>query len=269
MLLQRVITALVLLPLVLGPIIYLSTPWVYAVFSVIGLMAAWEWSALMGMTDAVKRASYLALVAIALLGAWQIGTMGLGFWVLLAGAMWWITAFSLVRGFPENFRSHPWSVIKMGVAGLFMIVPALLGLAKLHQGGVLRIFFLFGIVWMADIGAYFAGRAFGKHKLAPEVSPGKTIEGVIGGFIGAMLIVAPGPLVFCVGLFHWIPLVLLCVIAIGASIIGDLTESMFKRLRGVKDSGRLLPGHGGVLDRIDSVIAAAPVLALGLDLLGI
>ena len=269
MLLQRVITALLLLPLVLGPVIFLSTPWVFGVFAIIVLLAAWEWSALMGLDTRGVRAGYIGLVALALAASWYLGTLGLGIWILIAGAIWWVHALSLVVGFPQNFKRRPWGHWMMGLAGLAMLVPALLGIAKLHAGGWLRIFFLFGLVWMADIGAYFAGRAFGKHKLARDVSPGKTIEGAIGGFCGALLIVGTAPWVFGFGRFDWLPLLLLAVVVIGVSIIGDLTESMFKRLRGVKDSGTLLPGHGGVLDRVDSLLAAAPVLALGLELLGI
>lgn len=268
MLLQRVITALLLLPLVLGPIIFLPTPWVYTVFSVIALLAAWEWSALMGLVSRAARAAYVLLIAAALASGWLLDQRGGGIWLLLAGACWWVQAFSLVLGFPDNFRRRPWGVALMGAAGVLMFVPAMLGVAHLHAGGMLRVFFLFGLVWMADIGAYFAGRAFGRHKLAPNVSPGKTVEGAVGGFAGALLIVATAPWVFGFGRFDWLPLLLLCVLVIALSIIGDLTESMFKRLRGVKDSGTLLPGHGGVLDRIDSILAAAPVLALGLALLG-
>ncbi len=269
MLLQRVITALVLLPIVLFPILYLSTLSVYLTFSLFGLLAAWEWTALMGVTHPVRRAAYLLLMAACLAASWYAGTLGLGLWILMLGAVWWARALSLVTGFPVNFKLRPWGPIKMGGAGLLMIVPALLGIAKLHHGGVLRVFFLFGIVWLADIGAYFAGRRFGRRKLAPNVSPGKSIEGAVGGFFAAMLVVFSAPWVFGFGRFDWIPLMLLCALVIGVSIIGDLTESLFKRLRGVKDSGTLLPGHGGVLDRIDSIIAAAPVLALGLELLGI
>ncbi len=272
MLFQRVVTALLLLPLVLGPILFLPTPWVYGLFSIIGLLAAWEWSALMGLQTARSRYGYVALVAVVLSGGWILHSrFGLGIWILVAGALWWGNALSLVAGFPENLRNRPWGVMKFGLAGLLMLAPALLGLAKLHGAnhGVWRIFFLFGLVWAADIGAYFAGRAFGRRKLAPDVSPGKTIEGAIGGFIGAMLIVATAPWVFGFGRFDWLPLVLLCIVVIGMSIVGDLTESLFKRYRGVKDSGTLLPGHGGVLDRVDSLLAAAPVLALGLQLLGI
>ncbi|MDP3294537.1 MAG: phosphatidate cytidylyltransferase [Nevskia sp.] len=271
MLKQRVITALILVPLILGPIIFFPTYWLYLFLSAVGLLAAWEWTALMGLIQPASRAAYLLLVALALALAWFMGTITLGVWVAMFGAIWWGNALSMIAGYPVNFRLKPPGTAMMAIYGLLMIVPAVFGLAMLHSGGngVLRMFFLFGLVWMADIGAYFAGRKFGKRKLAPEVSPGKTLEGAIGGFIGALLVVGTAPWVFGFGRFDWWKLLLLCVAVIGVSIIGDLTESLFKRHRGVKDSGTILPGHGGILDRVDSLLAAAPVLALGLALLGI
>lgn len=272
MLKQRVITALVLLPLILVPIFTFPTPWLFVFLSAVGLIAAWEWTALMGLTQPGPRVAYLALVAALLAGVWFMSSLGLGIWVVMAGALWWGNALSLIAGYPVNFRLKPPGTAMMAVYGLLMIVPALLGLAMLHgaNNGVLRLFFMFALVWMADIGAYFAGRRFGKRKLALEVSPGKSIEGAIGGFIAAMLAaLVLAPVVFGAGRFDWLPMLLLCAAVVGVSIIGDLTESLFKRHRGVKDSGTILPGHGGILDRVDSVLAAAPVLALGLSLLGI
>ncbi|WP_273454598.1 phosphatidate cytidylyltransferase [Nevskia ramosa] len=271
MLKQRVITALILVPLILGPIIFFPTHWLYLFLSAVGLLAAWEWTALMGLTQTSSRAAYLLLVAVMLALAWFMGTIGLGVWVVMFGAIWWGNALSTIAGYPVNFRLKPPGTTMMAIYGLLMLVPALLGLAMLHAGsnGVLRLFFLFGLVWMADIGAYFAGRRFGRRKLAPEVSPGKTVEGAIGGFVAALLVAGTAPWVFGFGRFDWWKLLLLCVAVIGVSVIGDLTESLFKRHRGVKDSGTLLPGHGGILDRVDSLLAAAPVLALGLALLGI
>lgn len=270
MLFQRVVTALLLLPLVLGTIVFLPTAWVYCVFSFIGLLAAWEWSALMGLQTQLGRFAYVILVAAAVALAWY-AQASYGVWILAAGALWWLYALSLLPGFPGNFAARPWSATKLGAAGLLMLVPTLVGLAQLHAAshGVLRIFFLFALVWMADIGAYFAGRAFGRRKLALNISPGKTVEGAAGGFVAALLMLVSAPWVFGFGRFDWTQLVLLCSAVIAVSIVGDLTESLFKRLRGVKDSGHLLPGHGGVLDRVDSLLAAAPVLALGLNLLGI
>ncbi|MBA4286888.1 MAG: phosphatidate cytidylyltransferase [Xanthomonadaceae bacterium] len=272
MLKQRVITALILLPLILGPIIWFPTPWLYVFLAGPGLIAAWEWTALMGMSESTARYAYLALVSALIAAAWYAGTLGHALWVVAVGAIWWLHALRLVAGYPANFRQRPPGRLAMSAYGLLMLVPALLGLAMLHGAdhGGRRIFFLFELVWMADIGAYFAGRRFGKRKLAIEVSPGKSIEGAVGGFVASMLVAAlSASWVFGAGRFDWLPMLLLCALVIAVSIVGDLTESLFKRHRGVKDSGTLLPGHGGVLDRVDSVLAAAPVLALGLALSGI
>lgn len=272
MLKQRVITALILLPLILGPIIWFPTQWLYVFLSAVGLLAAWEWTALMGLERSTSRYLYLAGIAALLAVSWHASTLGHASVVLAAGAAWWLFALTLIAGYPGNFEQRAPGIPATAVFGVLMLVPALIGLAMLHAGhhGVRRLFFLFELVWMADIGAYFAGRRFGRRKLAISVSPGKSVEGAIGGFIAAMGTAAlSAPWVFGAGRFDWLPLMLLCALVVAVSIIGDLTESLFKRHRGVKDSGTLLPGHGGILDRVDSVLAAAPVLALGLALLRI
>jgi phosphatidate cytidylyltransferase len=266
---QRVITALLLLPLVLVPIIWLPTRWMYAAYCVFGLFAAWEWTTLMRLDAVRARAGYVAIVAIVFVLAWQIAAHPSGrLWILVPGVLWWLVAALHFRRFPQNFEQHPWSSTTMGLAGLLALVPAILALALLHQAphGGRRILLLFLLIWGADIGAYFAGRAFGRHKLAPNISPGKTIEGALGGFLLAMAMLALAPWVFGPRV-HWLLLVPLAALVIVTSIVGDLTESLFKRVRGIKDSSGLLPGHGGVLDRVDSLLAAAPVFALGLSLI--
>ena len=122
------------------------------------------------------------------------------------------------------------------------------------------------LVWVADIGAFFFGRRFGRLRLAPAVSPGKTWEGVIGGTFSSVVVAAVGSEWFGVRLVEFLPL---CLAAVAFSIVGDLTESLLKRFAGLKDSGALFPGHGGVMDRLDSVTGAAPVLLLGLTALGV
>jgi phosphatidate cytidylyltransferase len=147
--------------------------------------------------------------------------------------------------------------------GLLLLVPAWSGLVDLHRVSPWWLMYLFALVWGADTGAYFAGRAFGKHKLAPAVSPGKTIEGMVGGIVLTMTVMV------AVGVFRELsPLRFaafagLSLLTVLASVLGDLLESMVKRQAGVKDSGTIFPGHGGALDRIDSLTSAAPVFALG------
>jgi phosphatidate cytidylyltransferase len=147
-----------------------------------------------------------------------------------------------------------------------VLVPAWLALVVLHEHAPQLVLLLILLVVAADVGAYFGGRKFGRHKLAPAVSPGKTWEGVAGGLVAAMLMATAG--------IYWLhltplPFFALSALVVVASIVGDLTESMFKRHAGLKDSGSLLPGHGGVLDRVDSVTAAAPFFLIGLERLGL
>jgi phosphatidate cytidylyltransferase len=154
------------------------------------------------------------------------------------------------------------------VVGFLVLVPAGLGLVhlvRLLPDGRLLLLYLLVLIAAADVGAYFGGRAFGRRKLAPHVSPGKTWEGFAAGMLASIIIAALGAALFDQPFWPWLAL---CLLVAVVSVIGDLTESMFKRHVGLKDSGTLLPGHGGVLDRIDSLTAAAPTFLLGLLTLG-
>jgi len=197
--------------------------------------------------------------------------------VVLWGALfWWVVCFLLVRSYPRGWERWS-SVSARAVMGLFVLVPAWVGLNHLRTGGfqfgdsannLLLILYVFCIVWVADIGAYFAGRAFGRAKLAPRVSPGKSWAGVWGG------VAAVGVFALLIGVLAQagggdIVLLILASLVTGAiSVVGDLMESMLKRSRGIKDSSQLLPGHGGVMDRVDSLTAAIPVFALIITQLG-
>ena len=151
------------------------------------------------------------------------------------------------------------------ICGVLVLVPAWLALDFLYLQSPALMLFALLIVWVADIGAYFVGKGFGRVKLAPQISPGKTWEGALGGLCAVMVLAAIGAQVFEIDIAVLLPF---CLAVAMISIVGDLTESMFKRNAGVKDSGTLFPGHGGVLDRIDSVTAAAPLFALALRWVG-
>jgi phosphatidate cytidylyltransferase len=270
MLVQRVITALLLLPLLIAAVWFAPTGLLYAIFSGAALAAAWEWSGLMGQSGNAQK-GYVAVTAALLLVTWFLRAWWP--WIMAVSALWWIFAARLVVRFPESFNNRLPPVKWMAVLGQILLLPTILAAAELHAmpDGALRLLYVLGLVFASDTGAYLAGRNFGKRKLAPKVSPGKTLEGAIGG----LALCAAWTLTAGIFAFHpgnvgevLLLLVLSQVVAI-VSIVGDLTESMFKRLAGLKDSGQLLPGHGGALDRVDSLLAALPVMALGLYLTGI
>lgn len=275
MLLQRIITALILLPLLLAVVWFAPNTVLYAVLCVIGVLVAWEWAALWGGGSAQRprRQRYAAVSGALLVIAWLLPARTVWLpWLLALAALWWLAALALLPGFPDNLRRRPLSPWFMALLGWLLLLATLLSFAALHAlpQGPLKLLYVFFLVFAADTGAYLAGRSLGRHKLAPKVSPGKTVEGAVGGLLLAGVWAATGGVqVFGVSGADAVWLVLLSVVVAVFSIVGDLTESMFKRVAGIKDSGTLLPGHGGLLDRADSLLAAAPLMLLGLMLLGL
>ncbi|HEY0635748.1 MAG TPA: phosphatidate cytidylyltransferase [Gammaproteobacteria bacterium] len=264
MLKQRIITALILAPLAIWAILGLSHELFRGLMAVVAAMAAWEWARLVGWHTIPGRLAYVALVAVALLVLELLlrqGSMVEG--VLVVALGWWLIALLMVVRYPAGsafWRDHSWARI---LAGLLVIVPMWLGVALIHiTPGPAYVLVLMLLVWGADTGAYFAGRRFGRHNLAPPVSPGKSWEGVAGGLAMTLAVasVAAWLLQPVMGIASFVVLSLLTV---ACSILGDLQESLFKRMVDLKDSGGLLPGHGGMLDRIDSLTSAAPFFALG------
>lgn len=261
---SRLITGSVLTAGLIGVLFWLpphATVWVLTALVLIG---AWEWSGFFRVANAFWRALYVAAIAACMLFAWRIAGTSSGLRTVLAVAVaWWIAAFGWVVIAPR--RVAPWSA---ALAGVFVLVPAWLALSRLRLDtirGAEWVLFAFVLVWMADIGGYVFGHRFGRLRLAPAVSPGKTWEGAIGGFVLSAAVAVAGSFWFEVPLARFLPL---CLGVVAFSIVGDLTESLLKRYAGVKDSGTLFPGHGGVMDRIDSITAAAPVLLFGLTMLG-
>lgn len=260
MLRQRVVTAVIALALLVLVLFVVPPLIAEIVIAVVMLAGAWEWSAfLIGRTN-LTRIMYVIVIAaiMALVGmAWPDGAVR----VLQAALCWW--ALALVWAF---FFPTPIPGALRWICGALVLVPLYVALVLLYQANPSLLLFALLIVWAADIGAYFIGRRFGRVKLAPDISPGKTWEGVIGGLLLVGLLALARGLWFETDLLVLIPF---CMAVAGVSIIGDLTVSMFKRTAGVKDSGTLFPGHGGILDRIDSVSAAAPLFVLGLSWTGL
>ncbi len=260
---KRVATAAALLPVVVIGVLWLPTAW-FAVGALLFVLAgAWEWSSIAGIGGSFARALYV--VATALL-AWLLIESPDGWWLrpmlLAVGAGWWLVALAWVVGYQQGIDPVVLRDRRVAmVVGWLVLLPAWLALVLIHASpeGPYLVLLLFVIIWSADTGAYFAGRRFGRHRLASRVSPGKTWEGLAGATIAVLLVAAvSGQDSMRAGL-HWPFVTALLVMFV--SVLGDLTESLFKRRVGLKDSGSLLPGHGGVLDRIDSLTAAAPVFA--------
>lgn len=277
MLRQRVITALLLAGAFLSGVVYLPLPVVAAAFALVIALGAWEWAPLAGFKSAVARTLYAVSMPLAALGLYFYAGFGgelsreqvqpvLGF-----GCLWWCFALLWVRSFPASrglWNNRP----LRSVMGALILLPAWFAavyLLHLEGHGAVMVALVL-LVAAADIGAYFTGRRFGRHALAPSVSPKKTWEGFWGGVFsaGALSVL----LWYLLPIrFDHLTLAAALVVAIStalASVLGDLTVSMVKRESGVKDSSSLLPGHGGLLDRLDSLCAAAPTFALGLLLVG-
>lgn len=261
----------------LAAIVFLPVPGLALLFGIFVCMGAWEWSRLAGWNSSIARVLYVLLVACAMAALYDYCQLGnspsqeqvqpfLG-----VACLWWSFALLWVKSYPAS--AALWrTVVMRSLMGLLILVPAWMSavyLLSFPRGGVLMVAMVVVVV-SADVGAYFAGKNFGKHKLAVSVSPAKTWEGFWGGMAACMLL--------SVLLWYLLPdqaahIGLTSVVAVTlttalASVVGDLTVSMVKRESGVKDSGSLLPGHGGVLDRLDSMCGAAPVFALGLLLAG-
>ena len=273
----RVIAALVLTPFAIAAILLLSTPWLMALAAVIFLVGLWEWLRLTDIDDTLAR-SVLLVVNLALMVAivWASRTdQGFSYVLLqimvVVGVVWWLLAGLWLKhyGFASDHDTHA-RVFKLA-AGTLAIIPAWCAIGVIHGGqpyGHRWLFVALAIVWAADSGAYFAGRHYGRRKLAPRISPNKTVEGLAGGLLcGLAVALAFAPLAGAT-LAQLPAVALVALVAVAFSVVGDLFESLLKRHVGAKDSGDLIPGHGGILDRIDGVVAALPVFALGKAWLG-
>ena len=256
---QRVITAVIALAALL-PVLFAAPPTVtLLIVAALLLAGSWEWSAFLKVGQPAVRFAYVVLLAV-LFAAAAAKLDVLGTPILFVGLAWWVGA--LVWAF---FYPTPVPAAVAWAGGIAVMVPLFVALATLLQASPQVVLFMLLIVWIADSGALFAGKSFGRVKLAPAISPGKTWEGVVGGLAAVTL------LALAVGLYGNLNLAALlpfCLACACLSVVGDLTVSMFKRDVGIKDSGTLFPGHGGVLDRIDSIAAAGPLFAIGIGWIG-
>ena len=279
MLKQRIITALVLAPLALMAILFLPVFEFQIVIAGVVAIGAYEWAKMSGLDSRMSKAVYtLIALTICVFFAqiveqdliWYQGQLNAVYrYILGVSAIWWLVSLGMIIAYPRfcGFWRH--SIVIRALFGLLTLIPTWVAVVSLRTSlyeveplyGASLIFYVLGIVWAADIGAFFVGVKFGKHKLRPNVSPGKTLEGLLGGVAASFAIIAFAALHYQVEPSRiWLHIVI-GGLPVGVSALGDLNESMFKRCAGIKDSGKILPGHGGVMDRIDSLTAAFPVFA--------
>ena len=272
---RRVVTAVVAIAVVIVAVMALPVAGVALVLAAVALGASLEWSRI-ASPGAAAGYGFALVVAGSLLLLWLAASHWLGWLrVLCAVALvWWCVALVWVIRFERGRDAVALDgVVTRGIAGWFIIVPAWAGLVYLlharDEHGPWAVLLVFLIVWAADIGAYFTGRRFGTRRLAATTSPGKSVEGVAGGMaaVAALGTIAGLWLGLPAGLA--VAFTVMCIVVAAFSVLGDLMESLVKRRSGVKDSGNVLPGHGGILDRIDSLTAAVPAFAIGTDILDI
>jgi phosphatidate cytidylyltransferase len=262
MLKLRIVTASVLGCVLLIGLFVIKPEWTVWAFGAVFVLGAWEWAGFGGLRSAGARVGYAAAIAALLYLSWWWTREPSHLLALLTVACaWWGGAFLWLALAPVKHQPR----VAL-VCGVPVLVPAFIALARIDltkglASGPQMVLWLVFLVIAADIGAFFVGRSFGSRKLAPQVSPGKTWEGAIGGLCTVALVAWAAALHFALPILPSVAFG--CAVGV-FSVVGDLTESMFKRAAGLKDSGVLLPGHGGILDRIDSVTAAAPLYALGL-----
>ncbi len=274
MLKQRVMTAAILIPLVVLAVLNTSTSTIQWILALFVLLAAWEWFEVIGLSTIPKKTiAFLSLISIGVVTHLYVSANE----IILIALLLWAAFAGLVIVFAN--KALPDSVMRLFTSSILASILAIVTLIAFFQTAVLLhqvpefgprlMLFVMVAVWLADTGGYFAGKRWGKHRLAPMISPNKTWQGVAGamflvivGSLLAYLALLNGP----ISLLEWLVLIVITALF---SIIGDLVESVFKRSHDVKDSGNLLPGHGGVLDRIDSLLAAIPVFVIGLHLIGV
>ncbi|WP_434356518.1 phosphatidate cytidylyltransferase [Parasalinivibrio latis] len=276
MLKQRVLTALVLAPLVVAGIFYLPPFPFFVALMLVTLLGHWEWTQFIPGDSKIRSLipQVVALGASAILIPFDVDSinhLAMGSVEIVgAGVAWWLLAAGFVLTYPRSASWWSHSSLLRHLFGIMTLVPffwsvLILRYAHLPEEpfyGAKLLLLVCLMVWAADSGAYFAGKKFGKRKMAPNVSPNKTVEGLAGGVIAAILVSFGAAEAFNIEFSSAAALGGVTLVTVLASVLGDLAESMFKRVSGVKDSGNILPGHGGILDRIDSLTAAFPVFTL-------
>ena len=262
MLKQRIITAVFLVIIVLAAVLLLPANFFAVACLIVFLtLGGWEWARLIGLEGSSQAFAVITLLAIGLL----IYLASMAWYMIAVGVVWWVMILGLLTLYRQNsdfYSSRSWL---LSLSGILVLIPAWLAITRLQEHDPKLVIYLIFLVAATDTGAYFVGKAIGKNKLAPHLSPGKTLEGAKGGLAAALFWAVLGASYFQFQGVAWFYFLLLSIVVAAVSVAGDLFESLIKREGGYKDSGNLLPGHGGVLDRIDGLLAALPIFVLGLS----
>ena len=263
MLKLRVIASLIMAPSVVLALLYLPSLWLAIFIGIVSCAAAWEWASLVE-DKLFSKCMYVVVCVLLIVAAGYLLLDEHVRFLMLIGSTFWVFVLLMLAFYQPSWLGNYMLQSFLTYSGYFVIVVAWLAMVKLNEQKPALLLFLFLIVWMADTAAYFTGKKFGKNKLAEQLSPGKTREGLLGAVVGTLILSLVGAWWFELTLIQSVYFVLLCVLTALISVVGDLFESLLKRNAGKKDSGTLIPGHGGVLDRIDSILAAAPGFVLGM-----
>ena len=260
---QRIIAGAIMIPVIVSALLLLSSEWFALVLVIIAGIAASEWASLVGARG-IKKVGYISVCAALLALCWfyleapQINLL------MLIGSGYWVFILMLLSFYQSNWVGNYILNGFLSYSGYFVITVGWISMLALHKQNPSLLLYMFILVWTADTAAYFAGKAFGRTKLAEQLSPGKTREGLLGAIVGTGILAILGTYWFELQTMQAVYFVILSMLTALISVVGDLFESLIKRNAGAKDSGTIIPGHGGVLDRIDSLLAAAPGFALGI-----
>ena len=270
MLKYRLLTAFLMGPIILWGIFSLPENWFAISAVVLVTMGAWEWSALTGLAKTSHRSMFVLLSLFLFVSVLFLQNANINLAIILTSLVWWIISIPLLLSYPFSDKNIIHLKFIKGAVGIVLLLATLISMVLIRSNsyyGPEFVLYVILLIWFADSGAYFAGRALGKNKLLPNVSPGKTWEGVAGAIAITLIMSVVAIYILNISSSETIPFILVTIVTVVYSVVGDLSESMFKRMSHIKDSGHILPGHGGILDRIDSLMSALPVFFAGLWLM--
>ena len=270
MLKYRLLTAFLMGPIILWGIFSLPEFWFSFAAVILVTIGAWEWAAFVGLTKSLERTLFVLFNVALYLAILYLQNSSINHAIIYSSVAWWLISIPLLLTFPFKDNHFLRSNLTKGLVGVLLLLATLISMVLIRSNpnyGPEFVLYIILMIWFADSGAYFAGRALGKNKLIPKVSPGKTWEGVIGALIVTIAASIIAIDILKIPSSDSVFFVLITFVTVVYSIVGDLSESMFKRMSDIKDSGHILPGHGGILDRIDSLMSALPIFFIGLLLM--